>query len=195
VDGRQANPVTRARNCGNGVHGVCREKTPPLFPHRYPQENTQACFARLWKKGAAPASWCGLFPYPERTVATPQATPESCRGRPRRVAAARHRTPLSFACVFEHGGRDRPHRRGDRPASKRCAWGNQRARTRRAGGRPLVDGQRARPRTRQAQPGIHNVGRRRARMLGTPPARRLWTQPALWRWLWKTEPGLWISPP
>lgn len=82
MEGRQADPVTRARNCGNGVHGVCREKTPPLFWHRYPQENTQACFARLWKKVRHPHHGAVLSHIQNGRWRLPRPRPNPAAGGP-----------------------------------------------------------------------------------------------------------------
>jgi hypothetical protein len=59
-------------NWEGDVHGVCRRKSSPLSSRGYPQENTQAGFAGLWKKGAAPRRAAIFSPYPERAVATPR---------------------------------------------------------------------------------------------------------------------------
>ena len=54
--------------------GCAGEKVRQFLWRSCPQNNAQACFACLWKKGAAPHHAAVLSPWTERAVATPTAT-------------------------------------------------------------------------------------------------------------------------
>src|SRR5580693_2813802 len=98
--------------CQVAVNRVCGRKNPQELFEELSTEISTGRNRLPVENRCDMAAGRGSFPSSERARGVSPVTP-TCLGQHGGPAAAGQQTRLSFACVFDHGGSDRPDRGSD----------------------------------------------------------------------------------